>query len=382
MKPERDLRLAGRKVLVVDDTPANIDLVLTILEPQGLNVLVATNGLVALRVAAQEAPDLILLDVMMPELDGFETCRRLKADPELADVPVIFVTARDDTEDIVTAFALGAVDYITKPYRQEEVIVRVRTHLMLRALNEELKAKAREAETLLHILCHDLQNSVGAARGYLALIRMGATEEELVRYLGDCEATIERALDIIAHVRELKALASGKLVLELRPVALADCFAAVDSIFRLRLAEKGIELVRPQGRAAELRVVVDEVTFVNCVLNNVVSNAIKFSRPGSTITFDIEDRGAEVRVSVIDHGVGMPAAALHNLFRTDEPTSRPGTAGELGTGFGMPLVKHYVELFGGSIRVESRDEEASPEAHGTTVHLFLPKPADEALAAE
>jgi two-component system, sensor histidine kinase and response regulator len=378
---ERSPRLAGRKVLVVDDTPANIDLLLTILEPQGLNILVATSGEAALQVAQRAVPDLILLDVMMPGWDGFETCRRMKTDPKLAEVPVIFVTARDDTSDIVTAFDIGAVDYITKPYQPEEVLARVRSHILVKALTDELQAKAHEAETLLHILCHDLQNSIGAAQGYLALARSSGPGDDVTRYLGECGVTVDRALEIIAHVRELRALATGKRTLFLRPVALVDCFMAMESVFALKLAEKELRLEYPIGPQADLRVQVDEVSFINCVLNNIVSNAIKFSRAGSTIRFTIQDKGDLVRVSLHDQGIGMSPELLVNLFRTDQPTSRPGTSGELGTGFGMPLVKHYVEMFGGTVAVESRDEDAAPERHGTTVHLDLPKGRKEALAA-
>lgn len=339
MRHERDTRLISRKVLVVDDTPANIDLLLTILEPQGFNVLVATSGEATIRVALQTMPDLILLDVMMPGIDGLETCRRLKADARFSDTPIIFVAARDDTEDVVTAFDLGAVDYIAKPYRHEEVLVRVRTHMLIKVLTDALHVKAAEAETLLHILCHDLQNSVGAAQGYISLIDKQGMVPESADYLGETRATVTRALMIIDHVRELRALTTGKRRLALGPVALSECFDAMASIFRLRLAEKRVTLVAPKGLTADHAVVVDEVSFVNGVLNNIVSNAIKFSHPGPTIRFALEDRGPWVRIRLSDDGIGMSEVLLDNLFRTDQPTSRPGTAGELGTGFGMLLIK-------------------------------------------
>ncbi len=377
MRHERDTRLAGRRILVVDDTPANIDLLLTILEPQGFNVLAATSGEAAIRVAERTVPDLILLDVMMPGIDGFETCRRLKADPRFTETPIIFVTARDDTEDVVTAFDLGAVDYIAKPYRHEEVIVRVRTHLLIKALADELHAKAAEAETLLHILCHDLQNSVGAAQGYLSLIERTDLAAMSNEYLGETRATVSRAMMIIDHVRELRALTTGKHRLEIVRVPLPGCFQAVASVFRMKLAEKRITLAAPEAIDTQMAVAVEEVTFVNCVLNNVVSNAIKFSHPGSTIRLAVSDLGSMVRISLQDDGIGMSEVLLANLFRTDQPTSRPGTAGELGTGFGMPLVKQYVELYGGSIHVESREDDAGRDS-GTTVHLELRKAGADA----
>jgi CheY-like chemotaxis protein/anti-sigma regulatory factor (Ser/Thr protein kinase) len=380
MRHDRDPRLVGRKVLVVDDTPSNIDLLLTILEPQGFNVLVATSGETALRVAHKAEPDVILLDVMMPGIDGFETCRRLKADPRFQETPVIFVTARDDTDDVVTAFDLGAVDYIAKPYRHEEVLVRVRTHVLIKALTDELHEKAAEAETLLHILCHDLQNSIGAAQGYLSLIDGADLAGGSVAYVADTRATVDRAMLIIDHVRELRALMSGKRTLALRPVTLRDCFGAVASVFHLRLAEKRIALKYPRDASADLAVTVDEISFVSGVLSNIVSNAIKFSHPKSTIAFTVADLGDTVRISLRDDGIGMSPVLLGNLFRTDQPTSRPGTAGELGTGFGMPLVKRYVELFGGTVAVESSDGEDG-RTPGTTVHLVLPKARAAAAAA-
>lgn len=371
----RDPRLVGKRVLVVDDTPANIELLAAILEPHGFNVLVATSGDTALRVARRTPPDLIMLDVMMPGLDGFETCRQIKADPKLADIPVIFVTARDDPEDVVTGLRQGAVDYVPKPVRHEEVLMRVRAHVLLKVLKDALQAKAAEAETLLHILCHDLQNSVGAAHGYLGLAE-DSPGEDRHRFLADCRVSLERTLEIIDHVRELRALATGKRSLTLSPVRLADCFDAVIGLFRLRLAEKRIDLVCPNGAAREVNVSVDAVPFVNCVLNNLISNAIKFSYPGSRISLEVADLGKEVRLTVRDDGIGMSAELLADLFHPERPTSREGTAGELGTGFGMPLVKQYIDLFGGRIVVESAEENDAARPHGTSVHLFLAKAAE------
>lgn len=373
-----DERLVGRRILVVDDTPANIELLAAILEPHGFNVLVATSGEAALRVAERAPPDLILLDVMMPGLDGFETCARLKQHPDLADVPVIFVTARDEPEDIVNGFRQGAVDYVAKPVRHEEVLVRVRAHVLLKALNDALQAKAAEAEALLHILCHDLQNSVGAARGFLGLIDAGQETPDARRLLGESRAALDRTGDIIDHVRELRALTAGKRALTLSPTPLLPCLESAAGLFRLRLEEKRLAIELPPA-VPSLQVQVDEAPFVTCVLNNLVSNAIKFSRPGATIRFEAEPLGDEVRLTVADTGIGMSPALVADLFRTDRPTSRAGTDGEVGTGFGMPLVKHYVEQFGGRVTVDSRAEDEHPDDHGTRVSLYLksalPRPA-------
>lgn len=176
-KPEEnnlDLELSRTgKILVVDDNTANIDVMLTFLEMEGFDISIATSGSMALRVAKHDQPDLILLDVMMPNMDGFETCRKLKEEPATADIPIIFVTAKKETTDIVQGFQCGGVDYISKPYRQEEVLSRVKTHLQLRHLLEtqkqlihELNKALKEVKTLKGILpicsyCKKIRDSKG-----------------------------------------------------------------------------------------------------------------------------------------------------------------------------------------------------------------------------
>ena len=138
--------LMGAEILIVDDVPANLNVLRQSLEAKGYDIIIATNGQSALKIAARTQPSLILLDIMMPGMDGFETCRRLKSDKRLLDIPVIFITARDETESLVEGFRVGGVDYITKPFEEEEVLVRVQTHLKNHRLTQELIQKNRELE--------------------------------------------------------------------------------------------------------------------------------------------------------------------------------------------------------------------------------------------
>ena len=136
----------GPKILIVDDTPANLDLLAELLEPRGSTVLAAPSGDVAAPMTAKADPDLILLDVLMPNPDGYETCRRLKADPATRDMPVLFISAKDESQSLVDGFAAGAVDYIAKPFQPEEVIARVTTHLSLSRLARDLRDKNTELQ--------------------------------------------------------------------------------------------------------------------------------------------------------------------------------------------------------------------------------------------
>jgi PleD family two-component response regulator len=134
------------RILIVDDVPANLDVLCQALETEGYRIIAAPSGTVALQIAQRTQPDLILLDIMMPEMNGFETCRRLKADASTADIPVIFITARDEMSSIIEGFEVGGVDYITKPFRHEEVRIRVQTHLMIKRLQNELREANQEIQ--------------------------------------------------------------------------------------------------------------------------------------------------------------------------------------------------------------------------------------------
>ena len=143
---QEPVNLNSAEILIVDDIPANLNVLCQVLEPEGYNIIAAPSGEVALQIAARAQPDLIILDIMMPGMDGFETCRRLKANQSTADIPVIFITAKDETESLVEGFQVGGVDYITKPFQHEEVRVRVRTHLTIKQLQDRLREANDELE--------------------------------------------------------------------------------------------------------------------------------------------------------------------------------------------------------------------------------------------
>ena len=195
-----DLDLKDSKILVVDDVPANLDVLVEALDREGYNVLVASNGTTALEVAAYARPDLILLDVMMPGIDGFETCRRLQADHNLEDTPVIFLTARDDIEGIVEGFEAGGLDYITKPFKKEEVLVRVRTHLErtllarnLAELNAHLEQKVAERTREVQLRLKELEGKDRIAQHLLTFNTL--------------EETLAVVLEVITNILKLDSAA-------------------------------------------------------------------------------------------------------------------------------------------------------------------------------
>jgi len=368
-----------KKILVVDDTPANLDVVVEMISNRH-EVRVALDGPSALEIAAQERPDLILLDVAMPGMDGFETCRRLKAQAQLAAIPVIFLTAKHDPEDIMQGFALGAVDYVLKPFNLGELEARIRTHLELQAAREKIEGQAhlledknREFRELLHVLCHDLQNPLGNIQAFVSIAKRDpAFVPNALEVFQTCAA---QGLAIIDLVRQMRALEEKPLPLS--PINLTHSLA--DS---LRILQSKLEAgnIRVENTLPEvLTVWAEEVSLINSVLNNLLTNAIKFSPAGQAIRIGTTTQGQQVQVTLQDGGIGIPPSLLADLFDVHKPTSREGLNGELGTGFGMPLVQKFMQAYGGAIQVISKDADTHPNDHGTTITLTFwlstaPKP--------
>lgn len=353
------------RVMIVDDTPQNIQVLGTTLRRENYQIYVAQNGLQALEMIEEVLPDLILLDVMMPELDGFETCKRLKAQTHTRAIPVIFLTAKAETTDIVHGFELGAVDYVTKPFNATELLVRVRTQLELKHSHDEIERISNERKALVHILCHDLANPMSTMLSILNMQDFFATFDEMRELL---VSAAENGLNVIQLVREMQALDEHQLHLE--SLNLLSVITESERMLQARFSEKNIRLTI--NIAPDLQVTAERTSFVNSVINNLLTNALKFSYSGSEIHIEAEVIDQQKLVLHIeDKGVGMSEKLLSGLFDVRKTTSRRGTNGEQGTGFGMPLVQKFVQAYGGEISVKSRSEKDEADQHGTTISLHL-----------
>lgn len=357
------------RILVVDDNPENLRVVGEMLErSMDCDLSFALDGESALQSALNDAPEIILLDIIMPGMDGFEVCRRLKESEQTADIPILFLTARADSNDLVRGFAIGAADYIAKPFSNAELLARVQTHGKIARATRSLARKNEELRQLLHILCHDLANPVA---NIASLIELCRDAKDVRPILSTLASSAKDSLDIIGMVRQMRAIEEGKLRPELRPVFLHQaCLDALDNL-RLPMASKKIqlELVVPE----DLFVLAEPVAMVHSVLANVFSNAIKFSYEQDAVSITAQKiSSGEVQIDVIDEGMGIPDDLLRDLFDITRQTSRPGTRGEHGTGFGMILLKNFMDSFGGRIEIVSRDRETHPREHGTRVRLIFP----------
>ncbi|MCB1189103.1 MAG: hybrid sensor histidine kinase/response regulator [Leptospiraceae bacterium] len=346
-------------VLIVDDTPKNLHLVSTILKDRVSQVYIAHNGEKALKVIEKVIPDLILLDIMMPNMDGFEVCRRLKISHKTKDIPIIFLTAKTEIEDVIKGFDLGAVDYITKPFNQQELLARVYTHLELR----QLMMKQKE---LLHILCHDLNAPFASILSMLDIIDSYTEFQELQE---DLKKVATKGYDLIQLVRKMRKMEDKNESLHLEPVNLKESLEESVLLLQQNLKKKNIELSVSVDK--DHNVLAEKVSLVNSVFNNILSNSIKFSYPFSTISIQSEKKEGFIILTFIDQGIGIPEQMLKDIFDYTKTTSRIGTEGEDGTGFGMPLIKKFIHEYKGKIEIFSKEKKETSNNHGTEIRLMF-----------
>lgn len=348
-------------ILIVDDTPTNLGVLFDGLREAGFRVLVATSGQAALDAVKLTLPDIILLDVRMPEMDGFETCSHLKADEATREIPIVFITALTDPVDEVRGLQLGAVDYITKPIKVQSVLARISTHLTVRRLQKDLELQNAELAAYDHTVAHGLKNPLAVIVAYSELLLQkdaSVAEEDRRSYLARVVQEGRKMNDI---VDEVLLLAS---VRELGDVSLVPLdMAVVVEAAKRRLAneieERGAEVDAP----LTWPVAVGYAPWVEEVWVNYVSNALKYGGdpPHVELGASVErmpgpGNGEVVRFWVRDNGAGLSPEEQGRLFA---PFTRLEQARAAGHGLGLSIVRRIVERLGGQVSVESTVGEGS-----------------------
>jgi two-component system sensor histidine kinase/response regulator len=364
------------RVLLVDDEPANLELLGRRLAVIGCQTLEATSGAQALAIAVRELPDAILLDVMMPGMDGWETCRRLKADPATAELPVIFVTARDRAEDIAKGFEVGGMDYVPKPFEPLELTARVRSAIIRKKLRDDLKKKnsdleklERSRQELIGMLGHDIRNLANSVVAFLQLVGHGQlTPErpEFLQLLHLSEANVTELLRMVNALLDVYRMEEGRLQVMPEVTALVE-------IAHRSMAQMGPEAAAKNVRL-ELNIPEDTTVFVDDsvavrVFTNLLSNGIKHTPPGGSVCIEaraLPQTPDAVLVRVVDTGPGIPeqdAPYIFDRFFQGQGQRRGGT------GLGLTFCKLAVELHGGQIRVANGGQP------GAVIELTLPAAA-------
>ena len=352
-------------LLIVDDTAANIDILVGLLKAD-FKLKIATRGAAALQICATtDNIDLILLDIMMPEMDGYEVCQKLRADPRTHSIPIIFLSAKTEVDDVVHGFEIGANDYVTKPFRPAELLARVRTHLTVQSQQREIAEKNTELTEMLHILCHDVANQFAVASLSLELMQMHP-EDGMERVLPCLVTAVKNGIGLTNLVREIRRSEDKTLQLSATPLGAAIAEALLLVKDRREAKQLTVECMVPG-----VSVWAEPSALINSVFCNLLTNAVKFSHVGAHIEVSGQVHGDRVGITFRDHGIGMPDAVRATLFDVSKSHSRLGTAGERGTGFGMPLMWKFVAQFGGTIEVASRDISEHPKDHGTDFTIWL-----------
>lgn len=348
-------------ILLIDDNPANLQLISHNLRGKGYNMATADNGFAALdRAKESPKPDLILLDIMMPEIDGYKVCEELKKNPETKDIPVIFFTAKISTEDIVRGFEAGAVDYITKPFNAAELIARVETHLKLKFLHEHIEEQNKlltslstEKEELLAIAAHDLKNPLYNISMLAKVIRddLELSQEEVKEFTEDIVTTSDRMLDLMCNLLDINAIEQGKIKLHLEKVNLNEVIEIVIGFYKERAAEKNIQLIyEPQLDKSYANV--DRNAIIQ-IIDNILSNAIKYSPFDKSVFIKNYEDNDFCSFEIKDEGPGLSDADKTKLFGKFVKLSSRPTGNEQSNGLGLSIVKKYVETMNGSVICET-----------------------------
>ena len=347
-----------KKILIADDEPAGIAMLKGLLPPQH-RLIGATDGLIALELARRHQPDLILLDVRMPVMNGYEVCRTLKENPDTVNIPVIFLTSMTGTEDIVKGFNLGAVDYVAKPFSAIELNARVNTHLQLQATREALarmNTELREQQNLfLEMIPHDLRTSLAIIQGNAELLRRmvkqrEADDERYNPYAGDILHGCERLKALLTDLLDVGRLKSGRFKVSKMTMQIGVLIAGTLRNAREPLDGSRYRVEVPDG----LPEVYIDNHGMERVLVNLLSNAEKFSNPGSTIIIRAWRNDDKIVVAICNEGEEIHPLDLEKIFVPYYRSFRAGTTE--GVGLGLHIAKLLVEAHGGEIWADRDDD--------------------------
>jgi two-component system, sensor histidine kinase and response regulator len=360
-------------ILIVDDNTKNIQVIALTLRQYNYIILIATNGKDAVEMVERKRPDLVLLDIMMPGMDGYEACRIIKSKKENENIPVIFLTALNEKDNIVRGFEAGGVDYITKPFNNKELISRVKTHLELKQTRDELEKTTEHLSRLnsmknkiFSVIGHDLRSPLGSVKMTLEFLSReisGSCPKEYRSTISLMIKTTDEVFNLLENLLGWGKAQTGNLSVNFEDIDLNNLTDSVYSLNKANLGFKNIHFTKeiPGGTS-----VFADLNTLKMVFRNLLSNAIKFTPEGGSIKIYARRVKGTVNIAFKDTGVGIPEENLSGLFNPGVHISTYGTNKESGSGLGLKLCYDFIKLNNGDITVESE------VGKGTTFIVTLP----------
>ncbi len=354
------------KILVVDDIPANILLLKIILEKEGYNVDTTDKGNDVYKIALNSKPDLILLDVMMPDMSGYEVADQLKADSQTEDISIIFITALTGSKNIINGFQHGGNDYVSKPFNKDELLIKIKHQLSLtkakRIIEEEnvkLQNTIKMRDTLYSVVAHDLRSPLGSLKMTLNMLTMLLPKdligEEMSDILSDANKTTEDLFGLLDNLLKWTKSLTGRLNVAFKDNDIVPVALGIKQIFDISAKQKGLEInvITPDSVVAHM-----DIDMINTVLRNLVSNAIKYSSKDTSIDITITENKDKIIVGVKDSGIGMSQDVKNKLLNEVSITTF-GTQNEEGSGLGLLLCRDFINKNNGRFWFESEQNKGS-----------------------
>ena len=361
-------------ILIVDDVISNVLLLKVLLGKEKYNILTASGGREAIEITVNRQPDLILLDVMMPEMTGFEVAAHLKNNSKTANIPIIFLTALNSTEDVVKGFQAGANDFITKPFNKEELLVRVNHQISLVAAKrlilektEELRRTIVGRDKLYSVIAHDLRSPLASIKMVLNMLVLTLSKEslgsEMYQMLEMANHSTEDVFSLLDNLLKWTKSQVGKLNVVYMDFDINEVINGVIEIFSLVSASKNIKLVHTSNSPVMVH---GDIDMLKTILRNLLSNALKFSYENSQILIDTSISDGMAVISVKDSGKGMSKEDQGRLLKTETHFSSYGTNNEEGSGLGLLLCQDFANKNGGRLWFDSE------EGKGSTFYFSVP----------
>jgi len=345
-------------IVIVDDIPRNIQLLGQLLKSKGYRVLALTDSKKAVNAIEKNQPVLVLLDVMMPDIDGYEVCKILKSKPQTADIPIIFLTAKTETEDIVKGFEMGAVDYVTKPFNKDELFMRVQTQVALKdAITKAEKANAAKSDFLANI-SHDIRSPMNGIMNVMELLLKSKLDNEQSKYVKMAKLAGTSLLCLINDILDLSKIEAGQLSLDYINFDLRELLENISDIYAIEANKKGLEYacIIPWDMPTKLY---GDPNRLRQIIINLVNNAIKFTHEGEVVITVKQQSGKMFHFDVQDTGKGISADRIHQLFKPYSQLESSTARKYGGTGLGLSISKQLVELMNGKISAQSEKHKGS-----------------------